>query len=88
MAVLNVIQWAQQIVNALVVVHDTFQGCVHGDLRLENVLVSERCDVLVKCVKELCHHFSVIFKNPKYIFIYVETQTTVLYKIILLVPEK
>ena len=39
-AIFNVIRWAQQIVNALMVVHGTFQRCVHGDLRLENVLVS------------------------------------------------
>ena len=40
LAIFNVISWAQQIVEALMVVHGTFQGCVHGDLRLENVLVS------------------------------------------------
>ena len=40
LAILNVIRWAQQIVNALMVVHSISQGCVHGDLRLENVLVS------------------------------------------------
>ena len=40
LAIFNVIRWAQQILNALMVVHGTFQGCVHGDLRLENVLVS------------------------------------------------
>jgi len=39
MSVLNVIRWAQQIVNALIFVHSMFQGCVHGDVRLENVLV-------------------------------------------------
>ena len=44
MSVLNVIRWAQQIVNALIFVHCMFQGCVHGDLRLENVLV---CDLVV-----------------------------------------
>ena len=38
--VANVLRWAQQIVDALSVIHGTFQGCVHGDLRLENVLVS------------------------------------------------
>ena len=41
MSVLNVIRWTQQIVNALIAVHSMFNGCVHGDLRLENVLVSE-----------------------------------------------
>ena len=40
MTVENVPRWAQQIVDALSVIHGTFQGCVHGDLRLENVLVS------------------------------------------------
>ena len=40
MTVANVPRWAQQIVDALSVIHGTFQGCVHGDLRLENVLVS------------------------------------------------
>jgi len=39
MSVLNVIRWAQQIVNALIFVHSMFHGCVHGDLRLENVLL-------------------------------------------------
>ena len=48
LAISNVIPWAQQIVNALMVVHSTFQGCVHGDLRLENVLVS--CDLSDKFV--------------------------------------
>ena len=41
MSVLNVIRWTQQIVNALIAVHSMFHGCVHGDIRLENVLVSE-----------------------------------------------
>ena len=40
MTVANVLRWAQQIVDALSVIHGTFQGYVHGDLRLENVLVS------------------------------------------------
>ena len=40
MLVVNVIRWAHQIINALIAVHNLFQGCVHGDLRLENVLVS------------------------------------------------
>ena len=36
---LSVISWAEQIVDALLVIHDMVEGCVHGDLRLENVLV-------------------------------------------------
>ena len=35
----GVIQWAEQIVDALMMIHGLFEGCVHGDLRLENVLV-------------------------------------------------
>ena len=39
---LGVIQWTEQIVDALMVIHSMFQGCVHGDLRLENVLVGKK----------------------------------------------
>ena len=38
---LVVIQWTEQIVDALMVIQSMFQGCVHGDLRLENVLVGK-----------------------------------------------
>lgn len=38
---LGIIQWAEQIVDALMVIHSMFQGCVHGDLRLENVFVGK-----------------------------------------------
>ena len=41
MSVVNVIRWTQQIINALIAIHSMFHGSVHGDLRLENVLVSE-----------------------------------------------
>ncbi|XP_078380429.1 uncharacterized protein LOC144663380 isoform X1 [Oculina patagonica] len=36
---LGVIQWTEQIIDALMVIHSMFEGCVHGDLRLENVLL-------------------------------------------------
>ena len=39
LSTLGVIQWAEQIVDALIAIHSMFKGCVHGDLRLENVLV-------------------------------------------------
>ena len=39
LSTLSVISWAEQIVDALLVIHRMFKGCVHGDLRLENVLV-------------------------------------------------
>ena len=39
MTVTHVLRWAQQILDALIVVHS--MGYVHGDLRLGNVLVSQ-----------------------------------------------
>lgn len=39
MTVAHVLRWAQQILDALIVVHS--MGYVHGDLRLGNVLVSQ-----------------------------------------------
>lgn len=38
---LGFIQWAEQIVDALMVIHSVSKECVHGDLRLENVLVGK-----------------------------------------------
>jgi len=35
----GIIQWTAQIVDALMAIHS--MGCVHGDLRLENVLVGK-----------------------------------------------
>ena len=39
LSTLGVIQWTEQIVDALMVIHSVSKECVHGDLRLENVLV-------------------------------------------------
>lgn len=39
LSTLGVIQWTEQIVDALMAIHR--MGCVHGDLRLENVLVGK-----------------------------------------------
>ena len=39
LSTLRVIQWTEQIVDALMVIHSMSKKCVHGDLRLENVLV-------------------------------------------------
>lgn len=39
MAMMSVNQWAEQIIDALMLIHSMFDGCVHGDLRLENVLL-------------------------------------------------
>ena len=41
LSTLGIIQWTEQIVDALMAIHSMFQGCVHGDLRLENVLVGK-----------------------------------------------
>ena len=39
LSTLRVIQWTEQIVDALMVIHSVSKKCVHGDLRLESVLV-------------------------------------------------
>ena len=39
MATMRVIRWAAQVVEALLSINSMFDGCVHGDLRLKNVLV-------------------------------------------------
>ena len=39
MSTMGVIHWAEQIIDALMVIYGMYAGCVHGDLRLENVLV-------------------------------------------------
>lgn len=43
-----VLRWAQQIVDALIVVHS--KGYVHGDLRLANVLVSQGLVFVIVCL--------------------------------------
>ena len=43
-----VLRWAQQIVDALIVVHS--KGYVHGDLRLANVLVSHGLVFAIVCL--------------------------------------
>lgn len=44
-----VLRWAQQIVDALIVVHS--KGYVHGDLRLVNVLVSQGLVFVIVCLR-------------------------------------
>ena len=39
MTTMVVIRWAAQVVEALLSIYRMFDGCVHGDLRLKNVLV-------------------------------------------------
>ena len=39
MTTMRVIRWAAQVVEALLSINNMFDGCVHGDLRLKNVLV-------------------------------------------------
>ena len=39
LSTLRVIQWTEQIVEALMVIHSMSEQCIHGDLRLQNVLV-------------------------------------------------
>ena len=39
MATMDAIRWADQVVEALMSIYSIFDGCVHGDLWLENVLV-------------------------------------------------
>jgi len=41
LSTLGVIQWTEQIVDGLMEIHSMFNGCVHGDLRLQNVLVGK-----------------------------------------------
>ena len=38
---MGVIRWAAQVVEALLSIYNMFDGCVHGDLRLKNVLVGK-----------------------------------------------
>ena len=38
---MGVIRWAAQVVEALLSIYSMFDGCVHGDLRLKNVLVGK-----------------------------------------------
>ena len=38
---MGVIRWAAQVVEALLSIYRMFYGCVHGDLRLKNVLVGK-----------------------------------------------
>ena len=40
-ATMDVIRWADQVVEALMSIYSMFDGCVHGELQLENVLVGK-----------------------------------------------
>lgn len=49
-------QWALQMVEAVVFLHD--KGCVHADIKKENMLLTEDLDI------KLCDFNSAVFPNP------------------------
>ena len=50
MTTMVVTRWAAQVVEALLSIYRMFDGCVHGDLRLKNVLVRK----YLICNKTFC----------------------------------
>ena len=59
----NAIRWADQVVEALMSIYSIFDGCVHGDLRLKNVLVGK----YFICNKTFCFNwFNAEGKNNKF----------------------
>ena len=48
MATMGVIHWADQIVEALILLYSMADGCVHGDLCLQNVLVRRYFSFVIK----------------------------------------